>query len=265
MRRTSSLEVMCEWAFGPRSASAFCRTRLFAALVLGASPGPVPATAQVRFEVASIHASRPGAGPQDGRLLFRGDRFDAEATTVGDILDMLNHWQLHRVTGGPDWMKTDRFEIHAKASAPVPPEELQDATMALFTDRFHLSVHHETRDISAMVLLAPKRPSGLRPAAAGETYSMRFNDRNDPTFTMVPMSAFTNYLSQMWHSPVVDRTGLEGAFDFSLNISAVVPEPGENWGDRVREAVIAAGFRIEERKVPTEVTIVDRCERPSEN
>jgi uncharacterized protein (TIGR03435 family) len=239
--------------------------RFFAIIALAALAGLSPAIAQVRFEVASIHPSRPGAGPQDGRSAFRGDRFDAEAYTVGDLLDMLNGWQLHRVVGGPAWMKTDRFDIHAKASAPVPPEERRDAVMALLGERFNLSVHRETHGIPAMVLLAPKKSAALKPAAAGETYSVRFNDRNDPTFTAEPMSAFTNYLSNMWHLPVVDQTGLEGTFDFSLNPSAVDPQPGESWGDRVREAVIAVGLKVEERKVPTEVTVVDRCERPTEN
>ena len=36
-------------------------------------------------------------------------------------------------------------------------------------------------------------------------------------------------------------------------------------GDRIREAVLAVGFKVEYRKVPTEVTVVDHCERPSEN
>jgi len=239
--------------------------RFLAIVALAAGAGLSPAVAQVTFEVASIHPSRPGAGPQDGQSAFRADRFDAQAYTVADILDMLNGWQLHRVVGGPAWMTTDRFDIHAKASAPIPPEGRRDALMALLAERFHLSVHRETRDIPTMMLLAPKKPAGLRPAAAGETYSVRFNERNDPTFTAQSMSAFTNYLSQMWHSPVVDRTGLEGAFDFSLNPSAVDPQPEENWGDRVREAVIAVGFKVEERNVPAEVTVVDRCERPSEN
>jgi uncharacterized protein (TIGR03435 family) len=227
--------------------------------------GLSPALAQVRFEVASIRPSRPGAGPRDRRSTFRGDRFDAEASTVGAILDMLNGWQLYRVAGGPAWMTTDRFDIHAKASAPIPPEEQRDAIMALLAERFNLSVHREVRDIPAMVLLAPKKPAGLKPAGAGETYSMRFNERNEPTFTAESMAAFTNYLSQMWHLPVVDQTGLEGTFDFALDPSAADPQPGENWGDRVREAVVAAGFKVEERKASIEITVVDRCERPSEN
>jgi uncharacterized protein (TIGR03435 family) len=226
---------------------------------------PSKAIAQVRFEVASIHPSRPGASARDGFLLVGVDRFDAEAATVRDILDMLNGWQLFRVVGGPDWMTTDRFEIHAKAGAPIPSEERQDAVLALLADRFKLVVNRETRDIPAMVLTAPKRPAGLKPAANGETYSLRWDAHGDPTFVAAPMSQLTNYLSQAWHSPVVDQTGLAGTFDFSLAPSEVDPQPGEVWGDRIREAVIALGFKVEMKKVPMQVTVVDRCERPSQN
>jgi uncharacterized protein (TIGR03435 family) len=239
--------------------------RFFAVMALAALPGRSPGIAQVRFEVAAIHSSRPGAGPQDGRSVFRADRFDAEAYSVLDILDMLNGWRLYRVVGGPSWMTTDRFDIHAKAGAPIPPEERRDAVMALLVERFKLSVHLETRDIPAIVLLAPKKPTGLKPASAGETWSTRFNDHGDPTFIAETMSLFANYLSQTWHLPVIDQTGLEGSFDFSLSPSAVDPQPDNNWGDRIREAVMALGFKVEEKKVPTEVTVVDRCERPSEN
>jgi uncharacterized protein (TIGR03435 family) len=238
--------------------------RFFAIIALTVLPGLAPSIAQVRFEVAAIHPSRPGSGPQDGHSAFRADRFDAEAYSVRDILDMMNGWQLYRVVGGPDWMTTERFDIHAKADAPIPPEERRDAVMALLAERFNLSVHRETRDISAVVLLTPKKPAGLKLTSARETWSTRFNDHKDPTFTAETMSLFANYLSQTWHLPVVDQTGLEGAFDFSLKPSGVDPQVGE-WGDKVREAVVAFGFKIEERKMPTEVTVVDRCERPSEN
>jgi len=243
----------------------------FLAIIALAAPALLsPAIAQIRFEVASIRPSRPGAGPQDGQSSFGGNlmgkapsnRFDAEASTVGDILDMLNGWQLFHVVGGPAWMRTDRYDIHAKADAPIPPEEQHDALLALLAERFKLSVHRETRDIPAMVLLAPKKPGGLKPAAAGEPYSVRFNNLGDSTFTAVPMSDFTNKLSQMLYSPVVDNTGLEGAFDFSLSPSAVGPQP---WGERVREALMAVGLKVEERKVPIELMVVDHCERPSEN
>jgi uncharacterized protein (TIGR03435 family) len=235
--------------------------RLFVVLVLVA----IPAFSQSHYEVASIRPSRSDAGPQDGRASIRGDRLDLVAYTVGDILDMLNSWQLNRVTGGPGWMRIDRYDIHAKAESEILPKERESAIMVLLKERFQLAAHRETREITSMVLLAPKRPAGLKVAAEGETFSIRFGERGDPTFTAVPMSSVTNYLAQMWHVPVIDQTDLKGTFDFSLEPSTVDPRPGEIWGDRIRDAVIAFGFRVEMRKVPVEITIVDRCERPSEN
>lgn len=235
--------------------------RLFALLTLAA----LPVVSQVRFEVASIRPSRPDARVQDARASIRGDRLDLAAETVGDILDMLNGWQLNRVTGSPGWIRTDRYDIHAKADSEIPPEDRESAIMALLKERFQLAAHRETRKITSMVLLAPKRPAGLKPATEGETSSIRFGEHNDPTFTAVPMSSVTNYLAQMWHAPVVDQTGLKGTFDFSLEPSAVDPQPGGEWGDRIRGALLAFGFKVEMRKVPVEITVVDRCERPSEN
>ena len=226
---------------------------------------PGTAIAQVHFEVASIHPSRPDAGPQNTVLYLKGDRFDAEAATVSDILDKLNDVQLYRVVGGPGWMRIDRYDIHAKAGAPIPSEKLKDAVLALLAERFKLAVHHETRDVPATILTAPKPPTGLKPAADGEHYSIRPIAHGDLVFTAVPMKYLVAVLAQLWASPVVDQTGLAGTFDFSLAPSAVDPQPGERWGDRVREAIIAFGFKVEMKKVPTEVTVVDHCERPSEN
>lgn len=63
----------------------------------------------------------------------------------------------------------------------------------------------------------------------------------------------------------MDETELNGAYDFELATSQVESQPGMNWGDQVREAVGAIGFRVEDRRIPLEITVVDRCERPSAN
>jgi uncharacterized protein (TIGR03435 family) len=223
------------------------------------------ANAQARFEVASIHPSRPDAGPHNTVLFLKGDRFDAEAATVNDILDKVNDTQLFRVVGGPAWMRTDRYDIHAKADAPIPSEQLKDAVLALLAERFHLVVHYETRDVLATILTAPKRPAELKPAADGEIGSMRPIGHGDFVFTAVPMKYLASLLAQIWASPVVDQTGLTGSFDFTLAPSAVNPAPGMVYGDLVRESLLAFGFKVETRKVPLQITVVDRCERPSEN
>ncbi|MGP8245191.1 MAG: TIGR03435 family protein [Bryobacteraceae bacterium] len=231
-------------------------------IVLLLAATAVPAWPQARFEVASIRPSQPKA--RVGSINFHGDRFEAKAVRVGDILDMLNGYQLLRVVGGPDWMRTDRYDIEAKADRPLEVGDRNDAVMALLAERFQLRSHRETREMSAFVLRAPRTPAGLKQAGTDERYSMRM-DRGDFVYTAASMSTLTNRLTQMLMTPVVDETELKGTYDFELAISRVELQPGMNREDRVREAVEAMGFRLENRRIPLEVTVVDRCERPSAN
>lgn len=202
---------------------------------------------------------------RDARHNLSGDRFEAKGMTVGDILDMLGGYQLFRVVGGPAWMRTDRYDIEAKADQALTGADQNAAVMALLAERFRLESHKETRDLTGFVLRIPKVPAGLKRAGDKEIYSVANDARHDIVFTGYPMASFTNYLSQMLKGPLVDETDLAGGYDFSLPLSQVSVQPGQSLADRVREAAEAFGFRIEEKKIPLEVTVIDRCERPSEN
>ena len=115
----------------------------------------------------------------------------------------------------------------------------------------------------ATTLLAPNKSAGIKLATSGETYSGPYFSRDRLTFTAVPMPAVTNHLSNVFHSPVIDQTGLQGAFDFTLDPST--QDPSATWADRIRDALIAVEFKLGEKKVSVEVAVVDHCERPSEN
>ena len=183
--------------------SALCLYLLFAHSRAAAQGNSVPSTAsaQVRYEVASVHPSRPEMGGKDASISFGPDtykvgktpsnRFDAKASTVGEILLMLNEWQPFRVVDGPQRINTDRYDIHAKADATIPPEEQRDTVLALLAKRFKLSVHHETRNVPTFVLLASKKTNGLKPASAGDPETEHHNGGNI-TYTAVPMSDFIN-------------------------------------------------------------------------
>jgi len=225
----------------------------------------IPAQPQTGFEVASIRPSQPGVEPAGSRFSFRGDRFEAKAATVGDLLDMMVGFQLYRVIGGPSWMKTDRYDIVARADHEIAPPDQYAAVMSLLIDRFKLQSHKETREVPGLVLRARHLPAGVKPAADHETYSVRPDGQGHFIFTATPLSALTNFLSQQTHVPVTDETDLKGAYDFVVATVDVQPQPGEDWGDRVREAVEALGFQVESRRVSLEITVVDGCERPAGN
>ena len=78
--------------------------------------------------------------------------------------------------------------------------------------------------------------------------------------------------------PVVDKTGVEGEFDFSLRwtpdesqfrgMGITVPLPGD--GTTALPGLFTAiqeqlGLKLEPQKIPCEVLVIDRVERPSEN
>ncbi len=224
-----------------------------------------PVFAQPHFDVASIRPSAPGSTARDGQFYFQGERLVIKAATLGDILDFLNGFQLFRVAGGPPWMRTDRYDIEAKSDHVLTQDEKAPAILALLADRFRLESHKETRDIAGFVLRPPKTMANVKPASADEKYSIRMNDQRDIVFTSVAMNGVTNYLSQMLRAPVSDETGLKGAWDFVLALSRIDPQPNESFGDRVREAAEAVGFHLENRRIPLEVTVVDRCSPPGAN
>jgi uncharacterized protein (TIGR03435 family) len=224
----------------------------------------LPVWAQAGFDVSSVKPSRPGAAAQYTRFNMRGNRFEATAATVGDVLDMLNGFRLYRVVGGPAWMRTDRFDIVAKADQSIAETDFKSAVMAVLAERFQLQSHKETRDTPGFTIRAPKTKEVLKPAASDEKYSLRVRD-GDVAFTAASMGSLANYLSQMWSAPVADRTNMEGAYDFTLATSRAERHTGDRWADWVREALEDLGFRVEGRKIPMEVTVVDRCERPNEN
>jgi len=196
---------------------------------------------------------------------FHGDVFEAKARTVGDLLDMLHDFQLFRVAGGPDWMRSDRFDIEAKADRALTPADLQQAVKALLAERFQLTSHLEKREVPGIVLRSPRRQTGLKEAAADEKYSMRMDAGGGFVFTAASMSVLANYLSNLFTAPVLDETELKDKYNFKLAIRRGDSQSGTTWEDRAREAVEALGLRVENRRIPLEVTVVDQCERPSAN
>ncbi len=86
------------------------------------------------------------------------------------------------------------------------------------------------------------------------------------------MTALAQYLSIDVRRPVMDRTGLSGHYDFTLEWT---PDPGTNvaetaTADATGPSLFTAleeqlGLRLESRKAPVDTLIVETVERPSEN
>jgi uncharacterized protein (TIGR03435 family) len=162
-------------------------------------------------------------------------------------------------------LDSDRFDIAAKSErAEDGQAELMAMLRTLLAERFKLVVHRETRNVQALVLEVAKGGSKLERAEDGAATTQ--NGRGMIDARVITMSRFAEVLSRQMDLPLVDSTGLKGAFNLKLEWR---PESAKDPTDN-RPSVFDAlqeqlGLRLQSRKVPIEMLVIDHAERPSEN
>ena len=231
------------------------------AVVLAAPP---------EFEVASVKRDLSETGVDRVRI-SKGDvviqnvslkRLISMAYGIPDSREYL--------LSGPDWLDSERFDISAKYPPETPDEGVLPMLQKLLGERFGLAVHHETRQISGYALVVGKGGPKLHPAAKPDPLPMFRALPGHASGASASMPDLADRLSRapfQLDRPVVDFTGLTGRFDLTLEWSPV-DASGENAaGPSVFTAIEEQlGLRLEPRKMPLEVLVVDRANRvPAEN
>ena len=185
-----------------------------------------------------------------------------------------------RIIGGPDWIRQDidQYEIQAKIGdseyaamqkmAPAQQRE-QVALMeqSLLADRFNLKVHFETREMPVYALVVAKR--GPRLTAAKSDESSRIStvgNGHGGEMTAVAMTleqfALSPLLTGPAGGPVVDQTGLKGAYDFTLKWDSEIGADAPSFFTAIQEQL---GLQLVASKAPVEVIVIDHIEQPSAN
>ena len=152
----------------------------------------------------------------------------------------------------------------------------------MLADRFKLSFHHDTKELSVYVLSVAKGgpklaksegdPNGL----PGLFFRGRPGDLGVRNATMADFTGLMQ--SAVLDRPVVDQTELKGRYDFTLNwtpdesqfagLGAKIPPPTDtanappNLYTAIQEQI---GLKLEATKAPADVMIIDHVEKPSEN
>jgi uncharacterized protein (TIGR03435 family) len=239
-------------------------------LFLPAAFAQVPSaqSAPPRFEVASIRPSNPeelAAGWQTTPGLVRCVNVTLKRCIVGAYIVGRD-----RVLGGPEWIDTDRFQITARAGQPLGDKALMTMLQTLLAERFKLVLHRESRRGETMVLEVAKNGPRLQPVGDSKAVYNNQHDRLDAT--AMTMAEFAEILSRNLNVPVVDRTGLTSAFNFTLRWnpnSAAALEPDDTAAALKLEVSAAMarqlGLTLKSQRMPVEMLVIDHAEKPSEN
>jgi bla regulator protein blaR1 len=243
-------------------------------------PAPPP-----KFEVASVKPSAPGLRPGGTYILPGGERYNGSDVPLWFLIQ--DAYRLHRdqITGGPDWFATDRFEVKAKAEKPSSLEDIRLMLQSLLADRFQLSFHFETVQRPVYALVVDKSgPKLTRHDAEFASEPFRWKDQTAAQqlhiewhATSAPMSYLAWQLASIMNSPVIDRTGLQGSYDFDLAFTRDLPAgvaegqltrdgvPVDTTGETVFEAIRKLGLRLERQQGPVQFMRIDHVEKPSAN
>jgi uncharacterized protein (TIGR03435 family) len=203
-------------------------------------------------------------------FLPRG-RFMATNVTLVDLITQAYITRRIQMQGGPDWIDTERFDIVAKADAAdgeVTEEQRLQMMQALLEDRFQLVCHRETKDMPVLALVG-KLPEAFKESREGEPASIP-GDQGKLTFKHWSIGGLVNLTSNVLRTPVVDGTGIQGYYDYSLDpaqfLDTVAPGAAPRYADLFETALREQlGLRLEKRKAPLEIMVIDSASRPTAN
>jgi uncharacterized protein (TIGR03435 family) len=212
-------------------------------------------------------------------------------------------FQSMRLTGGPAWIRSDRYDIEAIAGpGAVPPDlsahDRSDRMMLmlrkLLADRFGLTMRSERNEIPAYAILVGKNGLKLQKSKIDEKDCPDAPPQGSPgchnffggmgrgmTGDAVSIEDLAAWVENWADRPVVDQTGVKGLFQLKTDgwvpmrptppRPAGTPQPGvaEDLTDPMRPTLFTVfdqmGLKLEAQKLPVDTYAIEKVDRPSQN
>jgi uncharacterized protein (TIGR03435 family) len=250
------------------------------------------------FEVASVRLNKSTTPPSSRFPLGPGDAYVPRnlfsATNQPLIAYLRFAFKLSQaeLLDLPAWVYDEHFDIAARATGNPTKDEMRLMMRSLLANRFRLRVHtaRRTKPAFNLVLISagkigPRlKPSadeeGCPPSSTEQTSRLQLPpmpcrsigqvsasapDKGRIGGRKVSMERIAGFLKNPFTGvdrPVLDRTGLTGTFDFSLEWSLEAAADGPDFFEALRSQL---GLRLVATTAPTGTLVIDSVERPDEN
>ena len=238
-----------------------------------------PEASNLAYDVASIKPNKSGeSGGSWGRR--PGGRWIMVNTAISVMILQAYPTKVDELFGAPDWVASEPYDVEARASFEPTIEEHRVMLRALLADRFKFAAHYETRErpIYNLVVARTDRRLGPRLRHVADTIDCatykpknaidapvcgaRTRAGSTLTFTSggLRMASLADMISTYAGRPIVDRTGLTGFFDLTLEFT-----PGPDGLSIFTALQEQLGLKLEPARGPLDVVVIERIERPTEN
>ena len=270
--------------------------RAFAILLLLTGVAFAQSAAAPQFTIADIRPSPHSSIPAMKGPFFGDNRYEIRYATMVDLIHTAYGVDPDRVYGGPSWLEFDRFDVRAIAPNGSNAASRKLMLQSLLADRFAVRLHQDSKPMPAYRLTAGKNTKLQEASGGNSPCSMKMENIGQPPPPQAPgearqpmplpvfvytchgatMASFAETLGNaptadqtFDNKPLVDQTGLEGAFDFTFRFTPQIPPgfpvTGENMP--LLEALDKQlGLKAELGTAPMPVITVDLAnEKPTEN
>jgi uncharacterized protein (TIGR03435 family) len=265
------------------------------------------------FEVAVIKPALPLAEAipllKEGKMKI-GVRIDKARVDMGfvTLTDLIvEAWKVkpHQISG-PNWLSKERFDIQAKLPDGASADQIPQMLQTLLAERFGMKTHPERRTLAAWALVVDKNGPKLKPAtlpldpeparglttmtpSAGGAITASGGPNGQIRMAITPngaqiamlqarISAFADMLTTILGKPVVDRTGLNGYYEITLDLTtedvqnvaralgaggptAAAVAPADAGGSSMFHAVEQLGLRLDSRREPIGTLVIDTVKK----
>jgi uncharacterized protein (TIGR03435 family) len=221
----------------------------------------VQAATAPSFDVASItsHPLPPGAigfGRAAANIKIAGNRVTTGGNLKRFVMAAYNVKDF-QVDGVPEALGSEMYDIVAKTEGEATPtvEQVRPMLQTLLADRFQLRLHRETKEIAVYDLVVAKNGPKLKesagpkpaedPVRVGTIMRWSFTDRTIPGLIDLIAVAIGD-------RPILDKTGLTGHYDFSLEIDGEHPR-------EMQPAIEDLGLKLASAKEPVEILVIEHA------
>jgi uncharacterized protein (TIGR03435 family) len=237
--------------------------------------------AQSAFEAATVKVSTA----QDTRSRMRGGpatddpgQITYTNVTLASVLQRAFDLKSYQISA-PDWVNSRRYDITAKIPAGASPRQFRAMLQDLLRDRFRLELHRENRALPGYELVTGRNGPKLKPAAAGTEPKLELMEsvKGKSVVTALtahaqPLSALTDRISREFRMPILDKTNLDGLYDFQIEFAPQSPgamprppvpdgsveAPDDSAANLTTAVQQQLGLRLIPAKVATDFLVIDR-------
>jgi len=192
--------------------------------------------------------------------------------TLKNLIRLAYGIENFQVAGAPAWFDTNKYDIVAKASGNASRTEFLLMLRSLLAERFHLVAHPERRDVAVYALVVDGKSQGLKASPPGTPQLSDVSEITPQSSATglktvgknATMKQFAAWLSMEVDRKVVDKTSLRGGYDFTVEWASA--QSSDIGAPSVFTAVRELGLKLEPRKLPFEVLVIDGANPvPTEN